>query len=275
MLMSWMSNFLYVIAMCLRNSALVPFFALRRPHYFIQCHLRAFTDGLLNLSLAYRPHIETITLLQLQKLLQGPRPQLHLNFENKLGNINFMESLAISYIVQAMKARELFEIGTFDGFSTYHLAKNSPSDAKVYTLNLPVSASFADYATTYSLWEYHGDRKAHELIPLRGIGSVYKTSDVADKVSQLFGDSLSFDFSPYFAAMDLCFIDGGHTYTHVRSDTANALKVLRPGGVILWHDYNMQHREILRFLDEFAINNKLYHVEGTRLVLHLTPKQGQ
>ena len=270
--MSRLVNFLYLVSACLLNLALAPVFALRRPHYFIHRHLRAFADGLLNLGLSYKPQIETISLLQLQELIQAPRPHLHLNFESKFGNINFMEALATSYVAQASKGRTFFEIGTFDGFSAYHLAKNSPSDAVVYTLNLPENSVFEDYAKTYSLWEYDGDRKTHGMALLHGIGSVYKNSDVAHKVRQLFGDSMVFDFTPYWGSIDLCLIDGGHTYAHLQSDTANAFKMLRPGGVVLWHDYNKQHRDVLRFLDELAVQHKLYHIDGTRLVLCFMPK---
>lgn len=37
---------------------------------------------------------------------------------------------------------------------------------------------------------------------------------------------------------DLVFIDGGHDYETVRSDTRLAEEIVRPGGVIVWHDYN-------------------------------------
>ena len=66
-------------------------------------------------------------------------------FESKFGNINFMEALATSYVAQASKGRTFFEIGTFDGFSAYHLAKNSPSDAVVYTLNLPENSRIKSF----------------------------------------------------------------------------------------------------------------------------------
>jgi hypothetical protein len=53
----------------------------------------------------------------------------------------------------------------------------------------------------------------------------------------LFGDSASFDFSPFAGAVDLFFIDGAHSYEYVRSDTLRALQCVRPGGVIAWHDF--------------------------------------
>ena len=51
-------------------------------------------------------------------------------------------------------------------------------------------------------------------------------------------DSKTFDYTPYLGTCDLVFIDGDHSYDGVRSDTANAFRLLRDErSVIVWHDY--------------------------------------
>lgn len=46
---------------------------------------------------------------------------------------------------------------------------------------------------------------------------------------------------PPSGGFDLVFIDGLHTYEQALRDTLNALKVLKPGGVIALHDCNPPH----------------------------------
>lgn len=241
------------------------FFADRR--FFTFEYAKTIVDRTLNLEVTYNRKIESIDLRTLKSLLNGPAPKLDVLFESQYGNINFSEAVSISYLIQALQPKVLFEIGTFDGFSTYHLAMNSPDTAKVFTLNLPPDSSFEDYHKLYSLTEYRGDLLTHELGKSLGIGRMYRESPVAHKVTQLFGDSLEFNFSPYRKSVDLCFIDGGHSYLHMASDTKNAMSILTDMGVAIWHDYNIQHREIYRFLNELSETYRLFHLEGTRLVI--------
>ena len=51
------------------------------------------------------------------------------------------------------------------------------------------------------------------------------------------------------AYFGLVFVDGCHAYDFVHQDTANALRYLRPGGLIVWHDYGML-KDVSRVVDE-------------------------
>lgn len=73
---------------------------------------------------------------------------------------------------------------------------------------------------------------------------------------------------------DFVFIDGGHDYLTVLSDTQLAMEMvgLRGGGVIVWHDYN-HHPEICvkRVVDELNEKNggRIVLVDGTWLCFYL------
>jgi Methyltransferase domain len=60
---------------------------------------------------------------------------------------------------------------------------------------------------------------------------------VGPRIKQLFGNSLEFDFSPYERSIDLVFVDAAHDYPHGFPDSRTALRLVRPGGVVLWHDF--------------------------------------
>ena len=63
--------------------------------------------------------------------------------------------------------------------------------------------------------------------------------------------------------MDLVFVDGAHSYDYVKNDTEKGLEMLRPGGVIAWHDCNPRHPDLVRYLR--TLNRPLNLVAGTSL----------
>lgn len=64
---------------------------------------------------------------------------------------------------------------------------------------------------------------------------------------------------------DAVFIDGDHGRAGVEHDTALAREVVRPGGIIIWHDYHdlgtVDVREVLN--EQRAAGHDIKHVEGT------------
>lgn len=73
----------------------------------------------------------------------------------------------------------------------------------------------------------------------------------------------------YLGPADCVFIDGDHSVSGVTYDTQLAESVIRPGGMIIWHDYhdlNCAGIGVKEVLDLRAKTGDLYHVEGTWLV---------
>jgi len=70
------------------------------------------------------------------------------------------------------------------------------------------------------------------------------------------------------ALCDAAFIDGDHGYEAVLHDTLLSTTLVRPGGIIVWHDYHeLGTVDVKRALDElYASGEKLTHVEGTWFV---------
>ncbi len=146
------------------------------------------------------------------------------------GNITPTELMVIAAFVKQRQPAVCFEIGTFDGRTTENMAANQPDGGKCYTLDLPPEG--ADRA---ALPLASGD-KAYIDKPVSG--ARISAQAKSGKIVQLYGDSGTYDFSPYFGQVDLMFVDGSHSYEYVLSDTAAAWKMVKPGGLILWHDYD-------------------------------------
>jgi predicted O-methyltransferase YrrM len=173
------------------------------------------------------------------------------------GNVTLDELAAIAAVCQYAKPQLIFEFGTFNGRTTLNLAANAPSDAKVFTLDLPTPGA-TELATEMEDGAYHlGERT----------GSFFQGSPLQGKIKQLWCDSARFDETSLRGRVDLVFVDGAHSYEYVRSDSAKALAMTRPGGVILWHDYCAWYPGVSKCLHELLHSLPLKHIEGTHLAI--------
>jgi predicted O-methyltransferase YrrM len=182
------------------------------------------------------------------------------------GNVSPFELEVISKLVKHFDPQVLFEIGTFDGRTTLNLAAHSRPGAQVYTLDLP-RAGLA--AAGLPLGTH--DRK---YIDKPASGLRFQGTDVAHKITQLFGDSARFDFRPYYCGVDFIFIDGAHSYHYILNDSQVALRLIRGRGLILWHDYVSSGHccwpGLVQALHELHAGDPAFrglkHVAGTALV---------
>ena len=163
-------------------------------------------------------------------------------------------------LCQIKKPQTVFEIGTLDGFSALHFALNTPPETVVYTLDLPRDGSISPSLHTTIV----DDSMMHSY--LSGRGYCFANEEVAKKIVCLQGDSASFDFSPYLGSVDLFFIDGAHSYEYVRSDTLNAVRCSRRGGVVVWHDFGrMGVNGVSRWISELSRSRRILSTPGGSL----------
>ena len=68
-------------------------------------------------------------------------------------------------------------------------------------------------------------------------------------------------------------MDGSHAHSYVVADSAKALELVRPGGVVLWHDYAGPKPSpgVYRALNELARQLPLVRIEHTTLVGYRRP----
>jgi predicted O-methyltransferase YrrM len=162
--------------------------------------------------------------------------------------------LCLSVVCRSRNPRAIFEVGTYTGETTLLMAANTESDCKIFTLDLPL----ADITPV--------DKGGY--LP----GSFFHGNSLEKKILQLHGRSESFDFSVYAKSMDLIFIDGDHRYEFVKKDTENALKMIKPGGLIVWDDYRyLPCHEGCRGVSDYLHSIRNLHpvrqLEGTRLAV--------
>ena len=138
--------------------------------------------------------------------------------------------VSLCLLARALRPRRVFEIGTLDGYTAWHFALNAPESCEVFTLDLPKQPKQPALRTTWM-----DDRHIEHSVALDTY--LFDGTPEAARIKPLFGDSATFDYTPYHDSVDLFFVDGAHSYEYVRSDTQHALACCRRGGVIAWHDY--------------------------------------
>jgi len=186
-------------------------------------------------------------------------------FERLRGtSMELEEVVAVASIVRFCKSAKVVEVGTFDGNTTLNLAMNLAPGGRVVTLDLPPQ----------------GDPNAQNAAPGTGYEGgkpapfqrrQYVGHPAADRIEQVYGDSARLDWGGLGGPFDLAFLDGDHSSRYVRSDTRQALSVLRPGGIVLWHDY--EWRSVAAPIDRAVQRGERIHwIRGTRLAVGVFPE---
>jgi predicted O-methyltransferase YrrM len=81
--------------------------------------------------------------------------------------------------------------------------------------------------------------------------------DLLDRVTFLKSDSATFDEKPFHGTIDLVFVDGAHSYEYVKNDTEKGWQMLRPGGILAWHDCTASHHDVVRYIKESGLTFNL------------------
>lgn len=236
------------------------------PHYREACYEAAYRLGW-----RQRPVMDDglppqdIPAVELKSLVPHPAPVVMLEPDSANGNVTEWELFCIAQIIADRKPKACFEIGTFDGRTALNMAANMAEDGHVYTLDLPPSG--LDHT---ALKIAHGDES---FINKEASGTRFRDTPYASKITQLWGDSATFDYADYHGRMDLVFVDGSHSYDYVKKDTETALKLLKPeGGIILWHDYGSKYwKDLTRAMNELyawsAAFKGMVNIRGSVLVV--------
>ena len=171
--------------------------------------------------------------------------------------------------VVAKRAKCLFEFGTCTGKTAYLWARNTPADARIVTVTLApdhVADAHAEASDDPRDVSYAALESSHTKF-------LYSDSDVAHKIEQLFGDSKALDITAWVNQCDVVFVDGSHAYSYVVSDSAKALDLVAPGGLVLWHDYAgpLHSPGVYRALNELAERLPIVRIAGTSLAAYRKP----
>lgn len=181
----------------------------------------------------------------------------HSTAESEWPELPARESAIVRMLTRCREPMAVFEVGTYKGRTTRLFADHIPEGAVVYTLDLPP--------------ERMVEGGCFRKQDMGSIGERLREYRGRSRVVQLFGDSRSFDFSPYYGRMDVVFIDGDHRYDTVLNDSIQAFKMIRARGMILWDDYHPAYGPgVMRALAQLSAKWAIAWIEGTRLAIHMS-----
>ena len=180
---------------------------------------------------------------------------------NVARSISLHEAVCLAALMKLANARRVFEFGTYRGVSTSQLALNLPPDGMVFTLDLPVENLTTKFELdTTGEVEVVQDARKGELVP----------AHLRPRITFLSQDSALFDPAPYEGTMDLVFVDGAHTAEYVKNDSEKGWRMLRPGGVLCWHDCRWNSASVIKFLRQCPYQPK--RIVGGSVAFAVKPK---
>lgn len=157
------------------------------------------------------------------------------------------------HLVRSVNARTVVEFGCNNGRTAAAILRNVPSVERYVGVDVPAGYGFACKVQSHEVPRVPGelalDDKRFELM-LRKRGT--------------------FDLSPKdLPECDLVFIDADHSEAAVRHDRELARAVVRPGGLIVYHDDNgLSVVDVSRVLDDLHDGGAdIRHVAGTWLAV--------
>ena len=192
------------------------------------------------------PMLDLAALVEQVASRQGANPeQVRVHpalFSAGSGSVGEVSALAL--LAAAQRPRQVLEFGTYDGFSTWHFWANAPEDALITTIDLPAATKVSGSTDS----------------TLQGISHrVFLPPDPRVRVVEIDSRQWIPDLK---RPVNLCFIDAGHSYECVRSDTEKVLPLMAPDGLLVWHDATWRR-------DGYGVNRYLRELRQQGQPIHL------
>lgn len=215
---------------------------------------------------------------KVEHAFQGPAPMDLYVPSSGIGSITLLEGAIMVSMLKLLRPRRVFEFGTFLGYSSSLMLKNTEPTCEVHTIDLGDDVEQYRGAEAYSDADLHSDEKKNDdyLRFTQGTKGATYLADLPERyrarLTMLRGDSTKLDVAGkgYAGAFDLVFIDGGHDTATITSDTHKALQMIGGDGVVVWHDYNSTiHSDVTDFMAGFAEDQLVLHVQSTMFAVLL------
>jgi predicted O-methyltransferase YrrM len=173
----------------------------------------------------------------------GATPENRHHYELPYG-----ERFTLDVITRYLRARTVFEFGTYRGATTLLLADAVGSDGTVHTIDLP---------------RRRGVAPEDDVIG----EALRRTPPTGATVIEHRVGTAAFDFEPWIGGVDLVLIDASHERPDVLRDSWSALRLVRPGGVVVWDDYHAAQPGVVAAINEVSERVPVHRVAWTRLAV--------
>lgn len=171
--------------------------------------------------------------------------------------MNESELETLIALARSVKPRAVLEFGVNAGRTAKALLDNVPGIETYQGIDVP-----PNYICSKAVQRREVPQRPGEL------------AEVDPRFQLILSPRGSLDLSPAdLKPCDVAFIDGDHGREAVLHDTQLARALVRPGGIIIWHDYHdlsvVDVREVLHELH--AAGAAIFHVQGTWIAYERVP----
>jgi hypothetical protein len=195
---------------------------------------------------------------------------------SEIGSLTTLEASMLISILKIFKPKVVFEYGTFLGYSTSIFLKNTSKNCKVFSIDLGNELSQYEISDVNVKEILQNDKVNDDYLRMvqSKSGPIYIKKEIdknKNRLQLLHGDStkLSVNDLSLNNIVNFVFIDGGHTYDIIKSDTEKSFQMVK-NGIIIWHDYNSKiHGDVTTYLNELSKDKKIFHIENTMLAFHI------
>ena len=181
---------------------------------------------------------------------------------NVVGMTSDYESWILSCLSKI--SDNIFEFETCSGKNTMLMALNSKENSKIISLTLNQNQS-----KKLSLDKNDNNISHRNIVNESNYEKfLFSGKEIEKKIEVIFIDSREFDTKRYLNKFDLIFIDGGHTYSVVKSDTKKAFEMISDRGIIIWHDYVVGKescKDICKLINKIEKEKKIFHIKNTSM----------
>lgn len=149
------------------------------------------------------------------------------------------EIVALMDEIRALQPKVILEIGTHWGGTLHFWTRVAPDDATIISADLPGGK----FGGGYSAWKaplYRSFARAKQSLHLLRVDS--HAPETLAAIKALLGER----------KVDFLFIDGDHTYEGVKQDWELYSPLVRPGGLVAFHDIAKSYddTQVARFWNE-------------------------
>jgi predicted O-methyltransferase YrrM len=193
-----------------------------------------------------------------------------------IGGLTLLESSLLVSLIKLTAPTEIFEFGTYMGATSLLFARNSPDTTSVITVDIDPDTTSTQEGISekdYLCDDIANDEYLKDNFSKLGALYINRAEDsIKQKITQIYQDSTTIDpqAQNFTDRFELIFIDGGHDFNTVKSDTNNALCMAKENAIIVWHDYQSQiHGDVTKFINEFCLDHEIIHIQNTLFALLL------
>jgi len=199
----------------------------------------------------------------------------------EIGGLSLLESSILVSLLKMLKAKYVFEFGTYFGSTTKLFSQNTEYNSKIYTIDIDISKQEPIISKIdIDNKEYLRNGKINDqyliyLLKKKGPYKINNQRNILKKIKLLKLDSNFLDVRKLklINKFDLIFVDGGHDYETIMSDTKKSLLMRKKDSIIVWHDYKSKiHTDVTKYLNNFNKKKKNFHIKNTMLAFAMYGK---